>query len=443
MPIGQGTQRKQRLYYGWVIVVVSALIWFTHSTETFGVFSVFLKPMTDTFGWSRTAFTIPISIGSLLGGLIAVGIGPVLDRHGPRWILTLALGIVGGTLVLMARMTTLWQYIVIQTLGRMVAGGIISVASTAVIPKWFVAKRGRAMGLTSLGGRIGSTVTPLYVQLLASLASWRAGIAATGLVMWVFAMVPAAIFLRRQPEDMRLLPDGVTPEQMEQRRAQSPRSVHQSYRRAETSFTRSQALRLPSFYALTTAVALVWVARTGFSLHMMAYLIDRGLDPLMAVAVVSLHAGSGALGGVLAGLLADRFGARPVMTVMSFLVAIAFLLVLPLQSPLPFFVWGFSYGLVHSGLITLQNIIFADYYGRQHIGAIQGISHGVQTGAQAVGPLAAALAYDHTGSYTLVFIVFGLCVLASGLCVFLARPPTPPRPLAAPAEVQSPRRISP
>ena len=164
--------------------------------------------MTAEFGWSRSLFSGALTIGTILGGLIAVGTGPFIDRYGPRWALVGAFFILGTTLVLLSQITELWQFYILEILGRSISMGVIALATSVIIPKWFIAKRGRAVALSGLGIRAGNTITPLYVQLLVNMGSWRLAAAATGLVMWALSLLPAALFLRRQPEDMGLHPDG-------------------------------------------------------------------------------------------------------------------------------------------------------------------------------------------------------------------------------------------
>ena len=111
--VGMTTNRKvsqrPRLYYGWVVVGVVALVGFAQSADTLPVLSVFLKPITEDFGWSRSVFTGAITIGTFLGGLLALGVGPFLDRFGGRWSLVVAFAILGGTLVLLAARWSSWR----------------------------------------------------------------------------------------------------------------------------------------------------------------------------------------------------------------------------------------------------------------------------------------------------------------------------------------------
>ena len=127
-------QSPKRLYYGWVIVAVVALAGFTQTAESFPVLGVFLKPITEEFGWSRSLYTGAMTIGTVLGGALALGIGPLLDRYGGRWALVVAFTILGAIWVLMAAIQTLWQFYVLQILARTIMIGVVGLGMGVIIP---------------------------------------------------------------------------------------------------------------------------------------------------------------------------------------------------------------------------------------------------------------------------------------------------------------------
>ena len=400
-----------------------ALCNFSRSAETFPVLGIFLKPMTAEFGWSRSVFSGALTIGSILGGLLAVGTGPFIDRYGPRWVLVGAFFILGGTLVLLSQIDHLWQFYTLEILGRMVTMGIIALSTSVIIPKWFAAKRGRAVAVGGLGIRVGNTITPLYVQLLVNVGSWRLAAAATGLVMWTLSLLPAALFLRRRPEDMGLLPDGRPPRDPSQNPASAAGGETAQAPREELSLPLRQVARLSSFYLLVAAFATASFISTGLNLHVVPFLTDRQLSPETAVAVVAVWSASGGLGSLFFGFLAERYSLRMIISTTFTLLAGSYILLLSVHSPALGLFWDFYQGVLHGGMTTLQILIFADYYGRDSLGSIRGAIQPVQLGANAMGPLTAALVYDSTGSYLAIFTIFAFLALFSGLCIFLTRRP--------------------
>src|SRR5690606_20022346 len=138
-------------------------------------------------------------------------VGPIMDRHGAKWVMASAVALMGLTFVLMGAVQEYWQHFVLQAVGRTVIASTFFMVVGVVIPKWFVTMRGRAIALANLGQRAGQIAFPVMAErILISTGSWRAGWLAMGLTVWVAALLPTLLFLKRRPEDMGLLPDGAT-----------------------------------------------------------------------------------------------------------------------------------------------------------------------------------------------------------------------------------------
>ncbi|MBI4312604.1 MAG: MFS transporter [Chloroflexi bacterium] len=414
--------RKARFYYGWAIVVVMGLVGFTQSAETFPVLGVFMKPINAEFGWSRTVFTGSITLGTLLGGMLALVIGPIIDRFGSRWTLTIAFALLGASLVLTAFVTSLWQFYALQAIGRMLNMGVIALASSVVIPKWFVAQRGRAVALSGLGIRVGNAVTPLYVQFMVSAGNWRVAIAMTGILTWVVSMIPAAIFLRRRPEDMGLLPDGAQPGKTVEANARGEKG-NNLRGKGEVSLTLKQVMRQPSFYLLVAGFSLVFIAAPATNLHMIPFMTDRGISDGVAVAAVAIFSVFAGIGSLVFGYAAERFPTRIVTALLLLLMATGYAGILLVHTGWHGIIWASYYGLVSGGMFTLQQVLMADYFGRDSLGAVRGVVWPVQMVFNAFGPFAASVAYDMTGSYVATFTIFAVIVTVATVLVFIARPP--------------------
>ncbi|MCH7706196.1 MAG: MFS transporter, partial [Chloroflexi bacterium] len=337
---GRESQTRVSFYYGWVIVGVVALSGFTQSAGTFPVLGVLLNPITNEFGWSHTVFTGATSIGTIIGGVVALVVGPMVDRVGARWILVAAFTALGASFVLMAGITELWQFYALQIVSRVSNMGVIALATQVIIPKWFVERRGRAVALGSLGIMAGNAVTPLYVQYVLGIWGWRWASASAGIVIWSISLVPVAMFLRRQPEDMGLLPDGVTREEMERRMAAGVDGGGARGVGPEISLVLRQVVRLRSFYLLVVAFSLAFMVFPGLLLHLIPYLTEQGIDPALGVWVVAIWSASGALGSLAAGLLSERYGARLSLAASFVLMAGGFGFLLTVDSIQLSLVWG-------------------------------------------------------------------------------------------------------
>ncbi|MCI0779241.1 MAG: MFS transporter [Chloroflexi bacterium] len=421
-------KRPPRFFYGWIMVVIVALGGFSASTEALPVLGIFLKPVSAEFGWSRAAFTTPIMLGGLLGSVAALLTGPLVDRFGSRWALVGAFGILGLSFILMAAMEELWHYYVIQMIARSMNTGVMAVATAVIIPNWFIVRRGRAFSLGNLGFPIGASVIPLFVQFLITTSGWRTAALGVGILILVVSMAPTAAFLRRRPEDMGLVPDGRPAAPLAPTTAaQEPAPPEPASAPSDVSLTLGQAFREPSFYLLSLAGFFWWFGRGGVVLHVVSYFTDGGISPSLAVAALVIHSATGAGGVLLAGFLRDRYDVRIVLVVVFVLTAAGTGLLLAVGPAWLALTWGVLYGVVQGSSVPLQRLMYADYYGRRHLGSIEGVVRAAQNIAQAAGPLVAALAYDATDSYRAIFTVFVLTNLAAAALVVAARAPSATR----------------
>ncbi|MEI6136142.1 MAG: MFS transporter [Chloroflexota bacterium] len=430
---------KKPIFYGWWIVVVVALAQWGQTAEIFPVLSVLLKPITEELHWSRTDFTAATSVGTLLGGAVGPLVGWAVDKWGSRWILSISFAILAVTMIQLAFVTQLWQFYVNQIIARFLALGVISLAIAIVVPQWFVAKRARAVAYSGLGGRFGNALTPVYVQWLVTMWSWRVATISTGVVMIVTSLLPVLFFMRRRPEDMGLLPDGLTPEELEEQKRVAAEARDGSgsggARRiaSDISFSVKEVIRMPSFYFLFASNTVGSIVGPALNLHMIPFFTDRGLSPSVAVLVTTVLFTTSAVGSLVFGFLSERWGVRTVATLNFALQGLTFAMLATVTSAPMAFLWGALQGLLQGGNMTLVQVLFADYYGRASLGTIRGLMNPVQLAANAAGPLFAALVFDSVQSYVFVWLTFGVLRVLSGVLVALAKPPTGVPAAATPA----------
>ena len=400
---------------------VVALGGFSGSTETYPVLSVFLKPITEEFGWTRAQFVGPLTIGGLLGSAAALLTGPLVDRFGPRWALACAYGVLGAMFLAMALVGELWQFYAVQIVARSMNTGVLAVATAVIVPNWFILRRGRAMAFSSLGFPAGATAMPLIIAAVTASMGWRPASVAAGLLIIGVSALPTALLLRRRPEDMGLHPDGISPEERAQLPARDLRAGTEG-----PSLQLGDAARHPALYLLIAAISLWWFGRTGIALHAIPYLTDKGLSDAVAVSAIVVHSAVGASGTLVAGFLRDRVNVRGLIAANFAMNAAAFAALLFVASAPAAIAWGVFYGVAQGGSITLQRLAFADYFGRRYLGSIEGVTRAVTNWTQAAGPLAAALAFDLTDSYTNIFLVFIASNVAAAALVAAASPPARP-----------------
>ncbi len=425
------SQRRPRFYYGWLIVFVMALAGLVQSSQGHPALGVFMKPITEHFGWSRGAYTSGMTIGTMLGGFIAIFIGPLVDRHGGRRILTAAAIVVCGSVILTSFVTAFWQFLALQIIARTVNMGIVVLVMQVTIPKWFVRKRGRAVAFGSVGNMMGNAGTPLFVQYFVSRFGWQTAAFVLGTSVMAVTLLPIWFILRRSPEDIGLFTDGDQEDPQEVARRNAATSTRPA--RVEASMTVPQVLRHPSLYLLVTAFTLSSLVGSSINLHTIPYLSDKGLSAGLAVIVMGVFSSTGAIGALIMGFVVERYPARQVLSASFLLGALSYIILLNVNGPAIAFMWAGYAGIVRGGMGTLSQVIYADYYGRGSLGAIRGLTSPAQMGANSLGPLAAALAFDSSGGYFSIFALYGVLMVAASLSIFLARPPVSPAPVEAAA----------
>ena len=211
MSTGSHGGQRPRRYYGWVIVWITVLSAIASAVIINPTIGVFVKPMADDFGWNRSIIAGAVAIGTMSGGIVAMGVGPIIDRFGARWVLFIGFLIMGSLFIAWSGVTTLWQFYAVIITTRMLLQGFINLTNQTVLAKWFVRLRGRALAYGNLGQRFGQGAVPLLTQMIINAAGWRWAASSLGILAWSLTLVPVLLWMKRQPEDMGLRPDGDAP----------------------------------------------------------------------------------------------------------------------------------------------------------------------------------------------------------------------------------------
>jgi MFS family permease len=396
--------------YGWIILAAGTFGSFmTSPGQTAGV-SVFFDSLTVDLNVSRTWASLAYAVGTLAGILPAPAIGHWIDRRGPRLAGTIIAGALALACTFMATVHSGIMLVVGFALLRGTAIGGLSLVSQQVVNLWFVQRRGIAAAAASLGLAAGSMIFPQLINTLISLYNWRGAYLALALLVALTILPVAAALFRGRPESFGLRTDaGLAPN------AQQVRD--------EPSFTRQDALRTGVFWLLCAAGFLTNAIGTALLLNHFSIMHAAGIARADALQILSLLAGVQAGATLSSGAVVDHFEPRRLVPLAMFMLAAA--------CALPAFGSGIGvsclYALCLGGAYGSQQAIgaagYAQYFGRDHLGAIRGASFVFGTSGAAFGPLPFAASVEWTGSYSAVLIgCCGLC-LACGASAFIVRRP--------------------
>jgi len=415
-------------YYGWTIVAVAFLIGITQAGVFQNVLSIFLKPMSAEFGWNRSMITGSIAVGSLAGGVLSPFIGPYLDRHGPRKLAFWGITILSGGLIALSQLNELWQLYLFFGTGRMIASGLLALVVTVSISNWFIEKRGRAMGISQLGSRIGIGFLPLLVQYIIISYGWRTAWVVLGLVVFILSALPTLIFMKRRPEDIGLLPDGRKSQfdTNDDDDSTSNKPDFYSAYKNEPVWTRKEVFRTRAFWQLLTVMCVIYFVGAGSNFHLFPFMTDQGIAPETAVLVITTLSIASAFGGVFFGFLAERVSIKKLLGIILVTNGLMFFSVFwMVKSLILIFSFALIYGLIRGGVLPLIFIVWADFYGRRSSGTVLGLTSPFRMTTNAAGPFFAAIFFDLFHSYWIPFSLFAALTTFAGILSFVVTPPTP------------------
>lgn len=374
----------------WGVAVGQLVSWGTQ----FYAFALYVVPMEQALGWSRTELNAALSIGLLVAGLVAVPVGSWIDRVGGRALMT------GGSL-LGALLLAIWPlvgslwlfYAVWALLGLSMAATLYDPAF-AVMTRTFPQDYRRAITAVTLVGGLASTAFIPLTQLLISRLGWQDSLHVLAAFNVLCAAIHASLIPRATPPAQRIAA-------------------------ADAGDSLRAALRRPSFWALTLAFTLNALTFTAMIFHLVPLLSDRGMGMELIVAGFTLIGPMQVAGRILL----VTFGRRLSMGTVGSLVILAYpvvivILMLP-PSALSLFSFATIYGLANGTLTIIRGVIVADYYGQRAYGAINGAITMPTSIARAAAPFLAALIWQAAGGYGPVLWALFVVALVSAVCFWL------------------------
>ena len=422
--------RKPRFYYGWVMVAVTSVAGAFAPGIGFWGAGVMLLPMTEEFGWSRAEFLLALTVRSLTSAAIAPWIGPLFDTvKGPRRLMMVSTVIMGLSLIGLRYINDdllglgivdarLQFYVLFGLVGGLSQAGAGMGLAQTILPKWFIRRRGRVLGVAAFGTAGDALVFPPVIQAMVDALGFRWAWAMLGLAA-LGILFPLSFLVRTQPEDLGLLPDNDPPRpssDIPQPRRENP---------GEHSFTRAEAIRTPAFWFVAGAVALVSIGLLGFQSNWHGFFTHPsvGFTPGVAALSVSFYAIFSMFARFGWGAVSDRFHPRNlwVIGMMATSATVVYMLFVDTLPELLFF--AAIHGISLGSFFVLQPILLARYFGRAHLGAIFGIVRPVTALFGAASPLMIGLLYDAQGSYTLGFSIVAVAWFGAAVMVALAVPP--------------------
>lgn len=384
-----------KIFYGWVIVAVGFVVTCIGMGSMLSL-SVFLQPMSEAMGWSRTGISTAASLNWLCMGLGSFLWGALSDRFGTRTVVLCGGVLLGIGLMTASQAGNLGQFQILFGVIVGLASGSFFAPLTATTTRWFTEHRSLAVALVSAGIGLGSSTVAPFARWMITAYDWRTAMLTVGELAWV-VIIPAALLVRETPA----APAG---------------TAAAGAGAAPREFTVGEAFRTPQFFAIALTFFACCATHSGPIFHMIANVMDHGVPAMAATTVLSV-AGLASLGGrVICGLIADRVGAKRTLVVGLAIQAVAVSLYVFTRDLPSFYALALMFGFAYGGVMPLYAILVREYFGARIMGAAFGAVAFLSTLGMALGPLAGGWLFDTFGTYFWLYMgSFGIGLGAAAI----------------------------
>ncbi|KAA1301158.1 MAG: MFS transporter [SAR202 cluster bacterium] len=417
MNLAKFLSKRTPFFYGWLILGTSGSTQIVRNAAASLTLAVFMYPMAEDLGWSRTVLAGAVSVGGLASTFISPAIGWLIDRYGARTVLTSSIMILGVSTFLTGWATVPIAFYITYGIGRIIFSSPVQIGSSVVVSRWFIKKRGRANGILTFCHSIGMTGFPLMASILIGIYGWQVAWHLLGVGVWVIALLPVFLFLAETPESVGLLPDGENESLLENE------TVKPAAEKEEVNWTLREALKTVALWQLAIAGGLLFIIHSGTNTHMAAFFQDAGLTSNQAAAAVSLNAIFTGLGGLGWGWAIEKIKARYCYAMVAAVMSVCAILFSTADSVTEAWIYASLFGTALGGMLVVPSVAMADYFGRGSLGTIRGFTEPFVSFSQAIGALLSGIIFDLTGSYNYAFYTLAVVAIIAILLTITATVP--------------------
>jgi MFS family permease len=384
-------------------------------------FSVFITPLSEDLGISRTSISSAYAIATLAAAFGLPYVGHLIDRFGVRLMMIWITFLFGLSAIGFGTVTNL----LLLTIGfgalRFLGQGSLMLTCSNLVAQWFSRRRGVAMSLMGLGFSLSMATYPPLTQWLTDRFGWRQAWFWQGVFTWVLMIPLAAAFIQNKPEDLDLLPDGASEKTPAPNGKEHVAAVLTAS--ADLGLTLREALRTPAFWIIAFALATLSMLVTGMAFHQISIFESYGLSPQTAANIFSLTAISMITAMPILGRMLDHFSTRLMFAAGLLCMAGASVTLAFVQGIISAVSYSVIFGLTNAAILTNMNYIWPSYFGRKHLGSIQGGAQTIGVVGASVGPLPLGVAYDVFGGYSGALILLSGLPLLCAILMLWAKPP--------------------
>jgi MFS family permease len=398
-----------KLYYGYVIVAVTFVI-MLFSWGLYIVFGVFFDQLRGEFHWSRALISGAYSLSSIVSGVLAIPMGGLTDRFGPRLVVTFSGFFLGLGYLLMSQVNALWQFYLFYgvILGIGMSGLWIPLISPLV--RWFVEKRSLMTGTVISGVTVGQLMAPLVFSRLIAAHGWRLSyIILGGAVMLVIVLLSQ--FMRPGPGQIGRLS------------TREKEAEKQNFQSESEDFILKEAVRTRQFWLVAAIFFCIGFTAFSITVHIFPHATNLGIPDITAANILSISGGIGIIGNfVLGGIAGDIIGNRKVFIIGLALMVVSLLWIIPTREVWLLYLFAVVFGIGIGGAGTSESPLLARLFGLSSHGLIYGVVGLSWTLGGAVGPFVTGYMCDVFQNYQLAFLLCAVIGIIGILLLLMLRP---------------------
>jgi len=400
--IRQPFGNESGFFYGYFVVGVSMLI-ISIMWGVYYAFGVFFKPVLNEFGWTRAMTSGAFSLASIINGFLAIAMGGLTDRFGPRTVMTLCGLLLGLGFFLMSQISGVWHlYLFYGVLvGAGMSGSFVPLLST--VARWFHKRRGVMTGIVAAGTSIGALIGPPWASRLISIYGWRVSYAILGSLV-LSVVILSAQFIKGDPTQAGQVAYGAN--QVEKKRL-NPEADGLSLK---------EAVYNSQFWVFFATGFCYGFCVFSIMVHIVPHALELGISANSAANILATVGGVGILGKVFLGRAGDMIGSRQTLILGFILMSAALIWLVPAKTPWILFSIAVIFGFAYGGCTVSHSPLVAELFGLRSHGLIFGVFNVSVMSGGAMGPLLTGYIFDITNSYQLAFIV---CAVMSLIGIIL------------------------
>ena len=402
-------------YYGWVVLLSVGTSAIVRNAAASLMIGVFIASMNTELGWSRTLIAGAASVGGLAASIASVPAGWIVDKYKTQIVLSISVLLLGIATISLSWVTTPLAFYIAYGLGRVLFNSTFQIGSSVCISRWFVKYRGRATGLLFSFNSIGMLAFPLLAWTIIQWYDWRSAWLVIGILVLTLSLPFTLLFVAHRPEDLGLLPDG---DSSNTHNNDSEESFVE-----EVSWTLGQAAKTKVLWILAASGGILFLLQSGMNVHQAALITDKGLAPWVAIMGVSCNAIFTGIGSIIWGRILEFMPAKYAYSLDAITLGLVLGLFTLIQGPISVFVLSSLFGFAIAGILCIPPVTYANYFGRNNLGKIRGVTEPFISLGQAIGALTSGIIFDVYHSYDVALLSYCVLGLIAGVSFLVIKKP--------------------